>query len=260
MDLFRAAVRAGERSERVLALTRSVIDHNAANYTAWHVRRLCLFALGKDLGDELAFCLEVGERSAKNYQLTHHRRIVVDRVGSIGDELDVTAAQLRSDPKNYHAWQHRQWALRRFERWGGELDFVDGLLGDDVRNNSAWNHRHLVVQQTGGFTAEVVSREIAYARARIEAVPRNESAWNYVRALAAKPAATDAHRAEVVAICEACGDACVPALAALVDLDARSGDAGRAERARAACRRLAEEADPVRAEYWRIREAEIASG
>jgi hypothetical protein len=35
MDLFRAVLRSGELSERVLELTEAILDENAANYTVW---------------------------------------------------------------------------------------------------------------------------------------------------------------------------------------------------------------------------------
>jgi protein farnesyltransferase/geranylgeranyltransferase type-1 subunit alpha len=35
MDLFRAILRSGELSERVLDLTEDLLDENAANYTVW---------------------------------------------------------------------------------------------------------------------------------------------------------------------------------------------------------------------------------
>ena len=35
MDLFRAVLRSGELSERVLELTEEILDENAANYTVW---------------------------------------------------------------------------------------------------------------------------------------------------------------------------------------------------------------------------------
>ena len=35
MDLFRAVLLLGEKSERVLGLTEEILDINAANYTVW---------------------------------------------------------------------------------------------------------------------------------------------------------------------------------------------------------------------------------
>lgn len=35
MDLFRAVLKSGELSERVLELTEEILDENAANYTVW---------------------------------------------------------------------------------------------------------------------------------------------------------------------------------------------------------------------------------
>ena len=42
-----------EMSERALSLTEDVIRMNPANYTAWQFRRQCLYALKKDLDEEL---------------------------------------------------------------------------------------------------------------------------------------------------------------------------------------------------------------
>jgi hypothetical protein len=69
MDYFRAVYKAGEMSERALALTEEVIDLNAANYTAWQHRRTLVKALGKNLREELAFVSEMIEANIKNYQV-----------------------------------------------------------------------------------------------------------------------------------------------------------------------------------------------
>ena len=37
MDIFRAILRKGELSDRVLNLTTELLDMNAANYTVWYV-------------------------------------------------------------------------------------------------------------------------------------------------------------------------------------------------------------------------------
>jgi protein farnesyltransferase/geranylgeranyltransferase type-1 subunit alpha len=69
MDYFRAILNLDERSSRALALTEEVIVLNAANYTAWHFRRLCLEALKSDLKKEMAYVDRIANRNPKNYQL-----------------------------------------------------------------------------------------------------------------------------------------------------------------------------------------------
>lgn len=55
MGYFRAIIAKQELSERALDLTMLVIGVNSSNYTAWHYRRRCLLALGKDPEEELLF-------------------------------------------------------------------------------------------------------------------------------------------------------------------------------------------------------------
>ena len=92
MNMVRAVVASGERSTRVLALTRDAVRLNPAHYTAWHVRRECLSKAGllrsqrvdrgapdPDIAEEdgnnsimlaeLVFVAEKLGESAKNYQL-----------------------------------------------------------------------------------------------------------------------------------------------------------------------------------------------
>merc|ERR1719460_301184 len=95
-DYFRAVLKSGEKSERVLELTCVVIDHNSANYTAWYHRRLCLKALAVDLQDELTF----------------------------------TESWMHDSPKNYKVWSHRQWVVSTFELYGGELDYTKQLIDE----------------------------------------------------------------------------------------------------------------------------------
>lgn len=53
MDYFRAIVHKGEISDRAFEIAGDVMDLNYSNYTAFYYRRLCLFALKKDLKKEL---------------------------------------------------------------------------------------------------------------------------------------------------------------------------------------------------------------
>ena len=69
MNYFRAVLKSGEKSERVLELLNSVIEVNAANYTAWHYRRQTLDALAADLHAELELITEIGLENPKNYQI-----------------------------------------------------------------------------------------------------------------------------------------------------------------------------------------------
>lgn len=69
MGLLRAALQRNELSHRSLRLTERVIAMNAANYTAWHFRRLCVQSLGASLDAELDWLDDMAELHAKNYQV-----------------------------------------------------------------------------------------------------------------------------------------------------------------------------------------------
>lgn len=51
----------------------------------------------------------------KNYQVWHHRRVIVEWLNDSSRELALTEEILGMDAKNYHAWQHRQWAMKTFK-------------------------------------------------------------------------------------------------------------------------------------------------
>lgn len=46
-----------------------VIEHNPANYTAWHFRRELLVELNKDLKEEMIYCTQMADANLKNYQV-----------------------------------------------------------------------------------------------------------------------------------------------------------------------------------------------
>ena len=106
---------------------------------------------------------------------------MIEWLNDPGTELRFTEVILAIDQKNYHAWQHRQWVVQAFSLYDGELDFIDRLLLDDIRNNSAWNQRFFVISHSGGWSSQVVEREVTYTLEKIMMVKRNESAWNYLR-------------------------------------------------------------------------------
>ena len=106
------------------------------------------------------------------------------------NEISFLARMLAKDAKNYHVWAYRQWMVRHFSLWpspedpGSELPFVESLLFSDVRNNSAWNHRYFLLfgrDPAVPVSAEVVSKEIEFTKAKIELAPQNAAAWNYLR-------------------------------------------------------------------------------
>ena len=121
------------------------------------------------------------EDHPKNYQVWQHRRVLVEWLQDPTQELRITEIVLAMDQKNYHAWQHRQWVLLAFNLFDLEFPFINRLLEEDVRNNSAWNQRFYVINQTTGWTPEVVRREVEFTLEKISLVKRNESAWNYLR-------------------------------------------------------------------------------
>lgn len=129
-------------------------------------RAQILTAISADLRAELDWLNETALAHQKNYQIWHHRQLVVDRLDSPEGETSFIAQMFAQDAKNYHVWSYRQWLVRRFALWDqGELEETDKLIGEDVRNNSAWNHRFFVVngnEKTPGVEDEKIrDREIA---------------------------------------------------------------------------------------------------
>jgi protein farnesyltransferase/geranylgeranyltransferase type-1 subunit alpha len=114
-------------------------------------------ALDSPLDDELDLMDDIAVEHMKTYQVWHHRRLIITKVGAtspfrVAAELAFIASALSEDAKNYHTWSYRQWLLAHFNRddlWDGELGYVDAMLRDDIRNNSAWHHRFFVVFESG---------------------------------------------------------------------------------------------------------------
>jgi len=190
MDYFRAIVKANEKSERALHLTRVVISINAANYTAWYYRRLILEALGADLRKELEMTDGIAAVSPKNYQLWYHRRWLVEKLADPAAEFDFTNSVFAGDSKNYHAWSHRQWVMGFFglhkdgERMKKETDNIERLISTDLRNNSAWNYRFYLVQQQYApdrVPDDVALGEVEFAWTYICRSPNNQSPWLFVK-------------------------------------------------------------------------------
>ncbi|KAI7861353.1 hypothetical protein BDF14DRAFT_1738895 [Spinellus fusiger] len=129
----------------LVPIAYAIIDMNPAHYTVWQYRQNILFALASDLDRELEFISSIAVGQVKNYQIWHHRQVIVDRLGKGDQELAFIGDVLEEDSKNYHAWSYRQWVVGRFNLWDGELVFTETMLVYDIRNNSAWNHRHFIL-------------------------------------------------------------------------------------------------------------------
>ncbi|KAG2493695.1 hypothetical protein HYH03_008209 [Edaphochlamys debaryana] len=189
LGYFRAVVRSGELSPRVLALTADMIRFNQADYTAWRVRWRCVQALGPEaLASELDFTHAVMLENAKNYQLWNHRRLCALQLGAAcADREDAfTREAIAFDEKNYHAWAHRQAVVRVSGRWAAELAFAAELIERDVRNNTAWNQRMFCLQhmpREGADDAAWLRRELEYVAGAIAKAPRNEAPWRYLTGL-----------------------------------------------------------------------------
>ncbi|KAH9973756.1 hypothetical protein BGW80DRAFT_1437112 [Lactifluus volemus] len=183
-DYFRAIVKAGEKSSRVLQLTETIIRLNPAHYSAWQYRYETLIAISAPLEPELVLTNALTKTSFKTYQVWHHRRLLLTALRDPAPELVFNEEVLKADPKNYHTWSHRQWLLAHFD----QASYGPRLLADDVRNNSAWHHRFFITLERGSKydssnedTVEVARRELRFAKEKIALAPNNASAWNYLR-------------------------------------------------------------------------------
>lgn len=214
ISYLRAVMANKEYSPRCLKLTEHVIGMNPAHYTVWLYRFSIVQALAIPIPDEIEWLNTVALEHLKNYQIWHHRNLLIeayhptiaadrDKVARLAaSERAFITAMLREDTKNYHVWSYRQFLVRRLGVWRDpeEMAAVERLIKDDVRNNSAWAHRFFLVfsdpesttegshstEPDPAVPADVIDREVAYARAGIELAPQNQSPWNYLRGVLVK--------------------------------------------------------------------------
>lgn len=264
MSYLRAVMAVNEFSPRVLDLTEDLIAMNPAHYTVWLYRAKCLLALDADLHTELAWLNETALAHQKNYQIWHHRNMIVDKLDTCEHEQDFVEQMLEKDSKNYHVWCYRQWLVRRFGLWEkGELEFTEKMLVKDVRNNSAWNHRWYAVNGReaegvlGVADPEIRSREVHFAQDAIRRAPRNQSPWNYLRAIVRKTGMAVDHLKgfveEYAQVDEAGGTETVKsndALEMLVEILVNEKQAEGKVKANHALDLLASRYDPIRKNYW----------
>lgn len=202
---FWAAMKNGEMSERMLALSGEIIQNlNSAHYSVWEWRWRCIEALGGTANDDNArelllkeadFMKTIALENPKNYQLWNHRRKFGLARGTnyVDEEMSFTESCLIVDAKNYHAWAHRQAMISAFggELWRREMKYTELLLRDDPRNNSAWTQRIFVLtlapnspviatendsSETESY-GDVHDKEIAFVTEIIRLTLHNEAAW-----------------------------------------------------------------------------------
>lgn len=280
---------AKEYSPRTLRLTALVIALNPAHYTVWLYRFQIIKALELPVLSEITWLNEVALDNLKNYQIWHHRQLLLDHyMPLIFADDDAVAALARSesaflatmlaeDTKNYHVWSYRQYMVRKLGHWGPqELGAAQSLIEDDVRNNSAWSHRFFLVFQNPDAStpgcgpvehdprvpAAVIARELGYARDKVALAPQNQSPWNYLRAVLAKAGRRlESEEALAAGLVSGLGtdDESVKsshALDYLTDVYAEQGDE---DKARLCLQRLWEKWDPIREGYWKYRAQQLTS-
>ncbi|KFY52185.1 hypothetical protein V497_08614 [Pseudogymnoascus sp. VKM F-4516 (FW-969)] len=292
ISYLRAIMAAKEHSPRALELTSHIISMNPAHYTVWLYRASTLFALTFVLADELAWLNDVALNNQKNYQIWHHRQLLIDNLYPTisGDraavlklareEITFLTQMFAEDSKNYHVWSYRQYLVRKLDLFPSqcddpsELGAVEKLIEEDVRNNSAWSHRFFIVFSDPGHStegskatevdpkvpAEILDREIRVAENAIYLAPQNQSPWNFLRGVLRKGGrklATEEGFAGEFAKLGGEREEEVKsshALDFLADVWAEKGEGEKADRA---LRLLGEKYDGVRRNYWEWRRAAV---
>ncbi|KAK3402898.1 hypothetical protein B0T20DRAFT_485741 [Sordaria brevicollis] len=285
MSYLRAVMATKEYSHRCLRLTQHIIAMNPAHYTVWLYRAACIFALKLSIPDEIEWLNEVALANLKNYQIWHHRHLLVEHyyptIASDPEALaqfakqerDFLIAILSEDTKNYHVWSYRSWLVGKLGMWEDqeELKSIEALIDEDVRNNSAWSHRFFLVFSNPEYSTpgkgateadpkcpqHIVDREVQYAQQKTYLAPQNQSPWNYMRGVLVKGgqklASVHAFVEEfVVKLGDETGEEIrsTHALDLLAEIYAEKGET---EKADLCLRRLADKWDKIRAGYWNWR-------
>jgi protein farnesyltransferase/geranylgeranyltransferase type-1 subunit alpha len=283
MGYLRAVMAAKEHSQRVLDLTEHIISMNAAHYTVWLYRASTLLTLNSDIDQELTWVNEVALENQKNYQIWHHRQLLIDHLypsiasdpaalHKLADsEIEFMTQMFDEDSKNYHVWSYRQYLVRKLNLFNdAELKSIETLLRTDVRNNSAWSHRFFVVFSDPKYTTpdskatehdpkvpdDVIDREIEFSKAATFEAPQNQSPWNYLRGVLRKGgrklSSQECFASEFVKIPEEEEEEeedirSSHALDFLADI---WSEEGKIEKADEALRLLGDKYDRIRKNYW----------
>ncbi|KAI1827895.1 prenyltransferase alpha subunit [Xylaria intraflava] len=287
MAYLRAVMAAKEYTPRSLRLTEHIISMNPAHYTVWLYRFDVVKALNIPIPDELAWLNNVSLEHLKNYQIWHHRQLLMDLyyptiqhnkdvVAALAlDEHNFLAEILQKDTKNYHVWGYRQYLVRKLGLWDSadEMRSIEEMISEDVRNNSAWSHRFFFVfnnpakstpdshstEHDPKVPADIIDREISYAQEKILLAPQNQSPWNYLRGVIIKAGRSLGTVREftetfVTDLGEGEEKEKVRSSHALDLLADIYSEAGEKDRANLCLRRLGEKWDRIREGYWQYRQ------
>ena len=189
MDIFRAVFLSKEVSQRVYELTTLIISFFPTNYCAWVLRRECLDKVKEiDMKEELNWLDSILVATQKNYQIWHHRKLLIEKLNDVSHEKNMLKKVFSSEPKNFHAWTHRIWMIRRFNNTENEFEFIEEMLKDDIKNNSVWNYRFFLIQYINGnkLDKNIIENEIKYALEKIKECPVNECPYSYIRGFITK--------------------------------------------------------------------------
>ncbi|TVY89152.1 Protein farnesyltransferase/geranylgeranyltransferase type-1 subunit alpha, partial [Lachnellula willkommii] len=278
MGYLRAVMAAKEHSRRILTLTEHIISINPAHYTVWLYRASTLFSLQSSLTEELEWVNEVALENQKNYQIWHHRQLLIDHlIPTISPEAikaleeserGFMTQMFEQDGKNYHVWSYRQYLCWKLDMFNDtELRSTEDLLRKDVRNNSAWSHRFFIVFSDPKYATQgskateydpkipegLLEREIEFGKAATFEAPQNQSPWNYLRGVLRKGgrelASLESFAGEFVKIREGEEEdvRSSHALDFLADVWAEKGENVKADKALGL---LGDKYDRVRKNYW----------
>ncbi|KHN95598.1 Protein prenyltransferase [Metarhizium album ARSEF 1941] len=275
---LRAVMAADECSPRCLRLTEHVISMNPAHYTVWLYRFKIIQTLNLPVPEEIEWLNQVALENLKNYQIWHHRQLLLDYYfPSIdGDEETIknlarTETQfinsmLEEDTKNYHVWSFRQYLVRKLGMWNvAELAATQNLIEDDVRiflvfSNSVATPNLPATAHDPKVPGSLIDREMDYAKEKIALAPQNQSSWNYLRGVLAKGgrdlSGVREFSEQFISNLGADGEDVKSshALDILVDIYRQAGNISKA---RLCLQRLWEKWDPVREGYWKFRASEL---
>ncbi|KAI0157826.1 hypothetical protein GGR57DRAFT_491111 [Xylariaceae sp. FL1272] len=284
MGYLRAVMAKKEKSKRCLSLTEDIIELNPAHYTVWLYRFDIIKSCGMSIKDELEWLNRVSLEHLKNYQIWHHRQLLIEehypmvqsdkaeRSELVESERNFITRILEKDTKNYHVWSYRQFLVSKLVLWNLEEEFtsVNDMIKQDVRNNSAWSHRFFVVfsnpetstpdshatEHDPKIPQGIIDREVDYAKRMIQLAPQNQSPWNYLRGVLAKggrplESVVDFVRTFFSQLGEENEEVrSSHAVDCLAEICAGSGDK---DGATLALNRLAQKWDPIRKGYWGYR-------